>query len=396
MSKFKSLKKFSLDETIEKSNFNICKNLKWFIIAPITIILVGIILLLSLGFNRGIDFTGGSIMTVYTNSEGVYDEFEEYDIEKDSDYNEVKDIIRDTLKKYGLKPNVFQTTSLSSDDLGITDGNAVLVKYQNKKNASAKEIEELNEEIRLELLKAFGYIDADAESIDNQDYAQLIANGGVTTASASSELLMKAFIALIVAVVLILIYVAIRFEITSGLAAILALFTDILVTCSLMLIFRVTINSSFIAALITILGYSINNTIIIFDRIRENIKSGMYDKQSNEVIANVSVKEMMSRTIFTTITTFVVIFFVTVIGVSDIREFAFPIMIGIISGFYTSNFITPGLWAIAYKKKNKKKKVKMETQNKQSSSKYKEAEVVENDLVEDGALPDKSFENENK
>ena len=205
---------------------------------------------------------------------------------------------------------------------------------------------------------------------------------------------MKAFIALIVAVVLILIYIAIRFEITSGLSAILALFTDILVTCSLMLIFRVTINSSFIAALITILGYSINNTIIIFDRIRENIKTGMYDKQPNEVVANTSVKEMMSRSIFTTLTTFVVIFFVTVIGVSDIREFAFPIMIGIISGFYTSNFVTPGLWAIAYKKKNKKKKVKLEGQNKKDSDKYQEAEVVEPNVEESETemIPDKDVE----
>ena len=394
MSKFKSLKKFSLDETIEKSNFNICKNLKWFIIAPVAIILIGLILLFSVGFNRGIDFTGGSIMTVYTNGEGVYSEFKEYNIDKDSDYNKVKDIIGDVLNKHGLKASVYQTTSFSSDDLGITDGDAVLVKYQNEKKASAKEIEKLNEEIRLDLLKAFGYIDADAENISDQEYAQLVANGGVTTASASSELLMKAFIALIVAVVLILIYIAIRFEITSGLSAILALFTDILVTCSLMLIFRVTINSSFIAALITILGYSINNTIIIFDRIRENIKTGMYDKQPNEVVANTSVKQMMSRSIFTTLTTFVVIFFVTVIGVSDIREFAFPIMIGIISGFYTSNFVTPGLWAIAYKKKNKKKKVKLEGQNKKDSDKYQEAEVVEPNVEESETemIPDKDVE----
>ena len=158
MSKFKSLKKFSLDETIEKSNFNICKNLKWFIIAPVAIILIGLILLFSVGFNRGIDFTGGSIMTVYTNGEGVYSEFKEYNIDKDSDYNKVKDIIGDVLNKHGLKASVYQTTSFSSDDLGITDGDAVLVKYQNEKKASAKEIEKLNEEIRLDLLKAFGYI----------------------------------------------------------------------------------------------------------------------------------------------------------------------------------------------------------------------------------------------
>ena len=122
-----------------------------------------------------------------------------------------------------------------------------------------------------------------------------------------------------------------------------------------MLIFRIPINTPFIAALITILGYSINNTIIIFDRIRENVKlSKNLGKIDNYAVADNAVRSTMMRTILTTVTTFIMIFFITVIGVSDIQQFAFPIMIGILSGFYSSNFLTTGLWAIAYRPSKRK------------------------------------------
>lgn len=154
-----------------------------------------------------------------------------------------------------------------------------------------------------------------------------------------------------------MIYVAFRFEFTSGLAAILALFHDLLVTTSIMLICRIEINVSFIAALVTILGYSVNNTIIIFDRMRSDLKTAKQSnaKISNQEVANGAVRASFMRTILTTLTTFIMIFMVTVIGVPDIREFAFPIMIGILAGFYSATCLTPGLWAIAYRpKKNKK------------------------------------------
>ena len=213
--------------------------------------------------------------------------------------------------------------------------------------------------------------------IDGTNYSALIANGGVTTASASNELMMRSFLALLVAIVLILIYVAIRFELTSGLAAILALFHDIIITSSIMLICRVQINSAFIAALITILGYSINNTIIIFDRIRENVKmSKNLGKINNFEVADRSVRQTLTRSILTTLTTFIMIFFVTVIGVSDIQEFAFPIMIGILSGFYSSIFLTPGLWAIAYRP-SKKKIARMEAKRKRQEEKVKKGQQYE-------------------
>lgn len=390
----KKVKHFSIDDKIANSKFSFTKNLKYFLIAPIIITIVGIVLLCTLGFNLGFDFTGGTNMTIYTNGErlenGAFSE-QSYDVDKDEDYNTVLEKIDSVLGEFNLEASSYQKTTIDINaDRGlgfvISDGGAVIVKFQNGEG----DVEEVNNKIRLALMEEFGYIslpentdimsldDSTVQSyIDGTNYSALIANGGVTTASASNELMMRSFLALLVAIVLILIYVAIRFELTSGLAAILALFHDIIITSSIMLICRVQINSAFIAALITILGYSINNTIIIFDRIRENVKmSKNLGKINNFEVADRSVRQTLTRSILTTLTTFIMIFFVTVIGVSDIQEFAFPIMIGILSGFYSSIFLTPGLWAIAYRP-SKKKIARMEAKRKRQEEKVKKGQQYE-------------------
>lgn len=390
----KKVKHFSIDDKIANSKFSFTKNLKYFLIAPIIITIVGIVLLCTLGFNLGFDFTGGTNMTIYTNGErlenGAFSE-QSYDVDNDEDYNAVLGKIDSVLGEFNLEASSYQKTTIDINaDRGlgfvISDGGAVIVKFQNGEG----DVEEVNNKIRLALMEEFGYIslpentdimsldDSTVQSyIDGTNYSALIANGGVTTASASNELMMRSFLALLVAIVLILIYVAIRFELTSGLAAILALFHDIIITSSIMLICRVQINSAFIAALITILGYSINNTIIIFDRIRENVKmSKNLGKINNFEVADRSVRQTLTRSILTTLTTFIMIFFVTVIGVSDIQEFAFPIMIGILSGFYSSIFLTPGLWAIAYRP-SKKKIARMEAKRKRQEEKVKKGQQYE-------------------
>ncbi len=256
---------------------------------------------------------------------------------------------------------MYSSGLIQIEKLGVAEGQGVVVKYQNADGASADQIEATNQEIRAQLLEAFHYTG------DNINYEYAVASSGTVTASASSELIMNAFIAMLVALVLILIYVGFRFELTSAFATILALFHDLLITAAFVLMFRITINAAFIAALVTILGYSINNTIVIFDRIRENEKSGKYEKAPNSLIANKSVKETMTRSVFTTLTTFVTIALVAIIGVPDIRDFAIPIAIGILAGFYSSVFLTPGLWALAYKpgrrwkKKDKAKKGETKT-----------------------------------
>lgn len=176
---------------------------------------------------------------------------------------------------------------------------------------------------------------------------------------AGATLLRNAFLSVLIAALCMLIYLAIRFDFNSGAAAVLGLVHDVLIMLSFMVILRsfVQMNSSFIAAMLTIVGYSINNTIIIFDRIRENARK-MPSSTPRVDVVNRSIKECLGRTINTTLTTLVTIVCLYIFGVSSIREFALPIIVGIISGVYSANMINGYVWAFLEEKKRAKKAAK--------------------------------------
>lgn len=176
---------------------------------------------------------------------------------------------------------------------------------------------------------------------------------------AGATLLRNAFLSVLIAALCMLIYIAIRFDFNSGAAAVLGLVHDVLIMLSFMVILRsfVQMNSSFIAAMLTIVGYSINNTIIIFDRIRENARK-MPSSTPRVDVVNRSIKECLGRTINTTLTTLVTIVCLYIFGVSSIREFALPIIVGIISGVYSANMINGYVWAFLEEKTRAKKAAK--------------------------------------
>lgn len=162
------------------------------------------------------------------------------------------------------------------------------------------------------------------------------------SASVGKDLSRSAFLASAVAVLLILVYIGFRFEFKSGLAAVCALVHDLLVMLSFYVIFRIPFNINFIAAALTILGYSINATIVVFDRVRENrktMKTGNFAQ-----IVDTSIWDTMTRSINTTVTTLVVMLMLLIMGVSSIRNFALPICIGIVCGCYSSVCISGPLW----------------------------------------------------
>lgn len=177
-------------------------------------------------------------------------------------------------------------------------------------------------------------------------YSGKVTQGDLVGATVSTELLFNAILAVSLALVFMLCYIGLRFQLSSGLACIIALFHDVLIMFSFMAICRIPINSTFIAALITILGYSINNSIIIFDRVRENMRSLFCANMTPEQIANKSIRETLLRSINTTITTLIMILMVAIIGVTDIRIFAFPIIIGLLAGTFSSICIAPSFWAL--------------------------------------------------
>ena len=172
-------------------------------------------------------------------------------------------------------------------------------------------------------------------------------------ASVGKELAKNSLVALGIACIAMLIYIQIRFEINYGIAALVALVHDVLITLSVFAIFYIPVNTPFIAAILTIIGYSINDTIVIFDRMRENSKN--MRRSTPDLIANVSLTQTMGRSINTTLTTLFSIVAVNIF-VPTVREFSFPLVIGIAFGAYSSIFIASPVWVIL-KKKVKKKNV---------------------------------------
>ncbi len=159
----------------------------------------------------------------------------------------------------------------------------------------------------------------------------------------STEMQRNAIISVLIATVLMLFYIAIRFsDVKFGAAAVIALLHDVLVVFAVYSIGRLSVGNTFIACMLTIVGYSINATIIIFDRIRENMV--IMSKESYATIVNTSISQTLTRTIYTSLTTFVMVFFIYIMGVPSIKEFSLTLMCGIVCGAYSSVCITGPLW----------------------------------------------------
>ena len=196
---------------------------------------------------------------------------------------------------------------------------------------------------------------AEVKKVLANEYGQIkIISEDKVSATVGSELWGNASKALIIAAVLMLLYITIRFEFLSGVSAVVALIHDLLVMMSVYLIFRLPINTSFVAAMLTILGYSINATIVIFDRIRENAK--LEKSASFDDVTNKSISQTLTRAINTSITTLITIVMVYILGVTSVKEFALPIIIGIVCGTYSSIFIAGPVWAMFKGMKNKKER----------------------------------------
>ena len=182
-----------------------------------------------------------------------------------------------------------------------------------------------------------------------------VKDGNITTESISAaigkEIRNNAIMAVAIAVALMLLYIFIRFrDIRFALSAILALLHDVLITLMVYAILRISVGSAFIAVMLTILGYSINSTIVIFDRVRELRK--VRGEANLENLVDTSVNMTLTRSIFTNLTTFISILGLYVVGVSTIKEFTLPMMCGIVAGGLSSVFLTGALW---YHMKNKAK-----------------------------------------
>lgn len=292
---------------------NLKNPMKPALLLSVAVILVAVIMsLCGYGMNLGLDFTGGLSM--------------HFDVGQSVTRDEVASVLGGA--EYAVT---------------VQGANKSEVLVRIKEKDSALDVGELHTETKEKLTAAYPA----TVSLGDVSYVGPVA--GVT-------LVKNAVTSVLIATVLMLLYIAWRFDFHSGLASVLALLHDVAVMLAFMVILRsvIELNSSFIAAALTIVGYSINDTIVIFDRIRENAQKHP-DMDRTEVVT-LSVKESLGRTIMTTVTTLVTITALYILGVAAIKEFALPIIVGVIAGTWSSNLISGYLWAWLERKFPKKEK----------------------------------------
>ncbi|KGN03463.1 preprotein translocase subunit SecF [Clostridium novyi A str. 4570] len=277
----------------------------WFAIS-LTVIILGMVCLGVKGLNYGIDFKGGTVVT----------------IEMGKNFNQkTKEEADKIIKKYDPAASSY-----------IANETQLEIKSNNLESNS--------------ITKMFGELKTKYKLKDTS----LVSQNNVGP-SVGNELKKKAAGALVIATIAMLIYIGFRFEIKFGIAAILALVHDILITLGVYAFTQIPINTPFIAAMLTIVGYSINDTIVIFDRIRENRRK-LRGRNIIEIV-NVSITQTMSRSINTVLTTLFTIVSVYIF-VPSVRDFTFPLIIGIVSGAYSSIFIASPIWVLLRKFGKKK------------------------------------------
>ena len=257
------------------------------------LIIVSLLLLIFKGLNFGIDFKGGTLIELRAsdskvNVSSLRDRFSQMDLGDVS------------VKKFGNDADF-------------------LIKFENKDNKK-----NIIEEIKLNLDKSFG---------NNYDFRR-VENVGPKV---SAELLKSGIIAISLSLALMLIYIWIRFEWQFSLGAILALFHDVIVTLGVFSLFSLEINLSIVAAVLTIVGYSMNDTVVIFDRVRENLKKHADIKIFD--LTNISINETLSRTIITSATTLLALVSIYLFGGQILKGFSLAMILGVVFGTYSSIYI---------------------------------------------------------
>ena len=295
-------------------NFKICG------VASLIVIIAGLAFLgvnhsrIGKSLNYSLEFTGG------TSTTATFAEDDVYTLERAE--SEVAPVIAETA---GIDAGTIQIQTVEGN-------NQVIFKTSELTDEQSAKIDDL-------LKSQFK-----ATEVDNQSISSTI----------SGEMKKDAIVAIAVSSVLMLLYIAFRFsDVKFGVSAVLALVHDVLVVFAAYSIGTLSVGNTFIACMLTIVGYSINATIIIFDRIRENMRT-QDSKESLEELVNKSIGQTFTRTIYTSLTTFIMVFVLFVMGVTSLKEFTFTLMLGIVCGAYSSVCITGPLWYTMKKKFSKK------------------------------------------
>lgn len=295
----------------------------WYTVSLIAICL-SFFFMITRGFNLGIDFTGGTIIDLK--------------FKQEVNINEVRQV----LNKYDLSNSTIQ---LSGEDSSATKAHDVMIRTLDLTETQRKAVmHSLKEDL------------GDYQMLREEKVGAVIGH----------ELILNAIWATLVSWLLIIAYVSYRFEFKFAIAAVLSLIHDVLIVLGAFAFTQKQIDSSFVAAILTIIGYSINDTIVIFDRIRENLK--LHFRKNGDVgeIANKSIHQTLTRSIYTVCTVLFTTFALYIFGGETTKDFSFALLVGFISGTYSSIFIASPLWVTFRKYYDKKKKAKREMENMQA------------------------------
>ncbi|MBD9295970.1 protein translocase subunit SecF [Megamonas funiformis] len=287
----------------------------WYAISSVLII-ASLFFMVTRGFNMGIDFTGGTIIDLR--------------FEKAVNINDVRAV----LNEYNLSNSTIQ---LSGENSSSTESENVMIRTV-----------DLEEQERKEVMAAL---------TDKLGSYQVLREEKVG-ATMGTELIMNAIYATIISWLLIIAYVSYRFEFKFGISAVLGLAHNVIIVLGAFALTQRQIDSSFVAALLTIIGYSINDTIVIFDRIRENLK--LHFRKNGDIVelVNTSIYQTMTRSIYTVSTVLFATFALYFFGGDTTKDFAFALLIGFFCGAYTSIFIASPLWVTFRRYSDKKRLAK--------------------------------------
>ena len=273
------------------TNFNFSSKFKYANILSLILFALSVILIFFKGLNYGIDFKGGTLIELRSN-------------------NIETALIRDILKNMNLGDINVKKFGKEGD---------FLIKVEQKEDNN-----KLIPEIKKNL----------SESLNSEVNFRRVENVGPKV---SAELLQSGIIAISLSLAAMLFYIWVRFEWQFSIGSIVALFHDVIITLGIFSLLSLEINLSIIAAVLTIVGYSMNDTVVIYDRIRENL--GKYHKLDIGNIANLSINETLSRTIITSVTTLLALFSIFILGGEILRGFSFAMILGVLIGTYSSIFV---------------------------------------------------------
>lgn len=349
---------------LKNKNLKIVQKFVIFLVIAFLVIAAGAAMMIVKGMNLGVEFKGG--MTISVEVEGV-------SISNEKEFeDEVNTLLKNgvTINGETVKFNPSGTVQKSGDNeyefrvdrdaVGSTSGKIDLSNMEATMTTAQQEAyrKQDGDFAKAIQTKVSEYVTSKNPQATNVTITVKPSTMGNDVMKAT---LRNAIIAVSVAVVVILAYIAIRFTLVSGVAAVLALLHDVLVMTALTTIFQIPVNSTFIAAVITIIGYSINATIVIFDRIRELEKTPSAPLDDKD-LANKAIANTLTRSLLTTLTTLVMIVSLAIFGNSTIREFALPIIFGLVAGTYSSVLLSASTWVYLrklFKQSNKRPTVKV-------------------------------------